>query len=92
MLLDDAKTLVKIADNDIGEGKKYKTQDAAGILQGTDYITTRDQKKAFRMCAEAAWRLGRWDDLEKYSSELVHGQGSLQSTAAITSPNGGVGA
>lgn len=69
-----------------------KTQDAAGILQGTDYITTRDQKKAFRMCAEAAWRLGRWDDLEKYSSELVHGQGSLQSTAAITSPNGGVGA
>jgi hypothetical protein len=29
------------------------------------------------MCAEAAWRLGRWNDLEKYSSELVHGQRNM---------------
>ncbi|EEC46831.1 predicted protein [Phaeodactylum tricornutum CCAP 1055/1] len=24
-----------------------------------------------RMCAQAAWRLGQWDDLEKYSSQLT---------------------
>eukprot|EP00934_Nitzschia_sp_Nitz4_P000121 Nitzschia sp. Nitz4//scaffold14_size191712//162960//172475//NITZ4_001752-RA/size191712-snap-gene-0.144-mRNA-1//1//CDS//3329537014//121//frame0 len=38
---------------------------------------SRDQKKALRMCADAAWRLGHWDDLEKYSSELVFDKGSM---------------
>jgi FKBP12-rapamycin complex-associated protein len=59
---------------------------------GTLYISPRAQKKALRMCAGAAWRLGRWDDLEKYSSELVHGQNMQQSAAAATAPAGAAGA
>lgn len=57
--------------------------EASAVSQGTvkPDLGSRDQKKALRMCAEAAWRLGRWEDLEKYSSELVHGQGN---TAAVT--------
>jgi tetratricopeptide (TPR) repeat protein len=50
----------------------------------TLYITPRDQKKALRMCAEAAWRLGRWEDMEKYSGGLVHHQPFAKS--AIISP------
>jgi FKBP12-rapamycin complex-associated protein len=43
------------------------------------------------MCAKAAWRLGRWDDLEKYSSELVHGQGNNMNVgpSAATGPRDG---
>jgi FKBP12-rapamycin complex-associated protein len=37
----------------------------------------RSQRKAVRMCAQAAWRLGQWDDLEKYSSQLTCGQGNM---------------
>jgi tetratricopeptide (TPR) repeat protein len=59
-------------------------------LGGSNFYSTqaakRDQKKALRMCADAAWRLGRWDDLEKFSSELVHGQGSVQGTATAATP------
>jgi serine/threonine-protein kinase mTOR len=31
------------------------------------------QRKAVRMCAQAAWRLGQWGDLAKFSSHLVGG-------------------
>ena len=67
------------------------TQDTTGASQATLYIAARDQKKVLRMCAEAAWRLVRWDDLEKYSSELVHGQSSPQSVVAVATPTGAVG-
>jgi serine/threonine-protein kinase mTOR len=46
-------------------------------LSDATVANSREKKKALRMCAEASWRLGRWDDLEKYSSELLHGQGNL---------------
>jgi hypothetical protein len=49
------------------------TANLSAISQAT-IVASRDQKKALRMCAEASWRLGRWNDLDKYSSELVHGQ------------------
>ena len=49
----------------------------------------REQKKALKMCAKAAWRLGRWDDLEKYSSELVHKEGNLATGAVGSSMAGG---
>mmetsp|Transcript_21493 Transcript_21493/g.52973 ORF Transcript_21493/g.52973 Transcript_21493/m.52973 type:complete len:3171 (+) Transcript_21493:99-9611(+) len=50
----------------------------------------RGQKKAFRMCSEAAWRLGSWDDLEKYSSELVQGRGSsTPPSSAVINPASG---
>jgi len=56
--------------------------DAVVPSQNTVRVGSRDQRKALRMCAEAAWRLGRWDDLEKYSSELVHGHGANHTTTA----------
>ena len=61
-------------------------QDTTGLSTNTLYIAPRDQRKALRMCADAAWRLGRWDDLEKYSSELVYGQNLSQHTAAVAAP------
>ena len=33
--------------------------------------TVRDRRKASRFCAQAAYRLGRWDDLEMYSAQLI---------------------
>ena len=52
MLLDDAKTLVKIAYNDIGEGKKYKTQDAAATALGISYYTFKSRLRAARQRIE----------------------------------------
>lgn len=60
-------------------------QDTSGVSTFTLYMTPRDQKKAMRMCAEAAWRLGRWEDMEKYSAGLVHHQPYAQS--ATISPS-----
>jgi FAT domain len=36
-------------------------------------ISKKSQRKAVRMCAQAAWRLGQWGELERYASHLVHG-------------------
>lgn len=64
--------------------------DPSTISHGTPFIGSRDQKKALRMCAQAAWRLGRWNDLEKYSSELLHGtQVSVVGLPATTSARDG---
>lgn len=54
-------------------------------------LSRREQRKALRMCADAAWRLGQWDDLERFSSELVHWQTSSNSADAAVGPvsNGG---
>jgi len=38
------------------------------------HVSSRSQRKATRLAAEASWRLGRWDDLEKYSSHLCSGE------------------
>jgi len=36
-----------------------------------DDSSLRARRKAVRFCAEAAWRLGQWDDLDEYSMQLV---------------------
>eukprot|EP00980_Cylindrotheca_fusiformis_P012608 scaffold3084_cov144-Cylindrotheca_fusiformis.AAC.56 len=58
-------------------------------LNGKGDDSVRGHRKAFRMCAEAAWRLGRWNDLEKYSAELVHGLSSAPSSVPASSTTGG---
>lgn len=62
------------------------THESGGSNFYSTQTTKKDKKKALRMCADAAWRLGRWDDLEKFSSELVHGQGSSQGAATTAIP------
>ncbi len=37
----------------------------------TDEANVRDRRKASRFCAQAAYRLGQWDDLEMYSAQLI---------------------
>jgi len=37
------------------------------------YVSPKGQRKALKFCAQAAWRLGQWQELEKYASELVYG-------------------
>jgi len=48
----------------------------------------RSQRKALRMCAHAAWRLGNWEELEKYSGELVK-RGSATSPDSADAPLSG---
>lgn len=58
-----------------------------GHLQLREDIAPRSKRKALRMCAHAAWRLSQWDDLEKFSSELVRGLTAPQyPTASTTTP------
>jgi hypothetical protein len=52
-------------------------------------ISSRSQRKALRMCAQAAWRLGQWDDLDKFSSELVSGQAEAPYNIAATATAAG---
>lgn len=40
-------------------------------------------KQALKFCSQAAWRLGKWDDLETFSSQLVEGE----SADSILSPS-----
>eukprot|EP00977_Amphora_coffeiformis_P012913 scaffold3287_cov181-Amphora_coffeaeformis.AAC.2 len=49
-------------------------------------VSSRSQRKATRLAAEASWRLGRWDELEKYSSHLLSGDKSDNTDAAEVSP------
>mmetsp|Transcript_48383 Transcript_48383/g.54822 ORF Transcript_48383/g.54822 Transcript_48383/m.54822 type:complete len:3288 (-) Transcript_48383:257-10120(-) len=58
-----------------GTAFQNEAHDASVVSQPTA-VASREHRKAILICAKAAWRLGRWDDLEKYSSELVHGQGN----------------
>jgi len=46
-------------------------------------IMSRNYRRAVKFCAQAAWRLGQWDDLETFSSQLVHGR---LDSHAISSP------
>lgn len=52
-------------------------------LQLRDDIAPRSKRKAIRMCAQAAWRLGHWDDLDLFSSELL--RRPMASPAAVAS-------
>jgi hypothetical protein len=47
-------------------------------------VSSKSQRKAVRMGAQAAWRLGQWGELEKFASELVGVGEKTQSTASPT--------
>jgi len=42
--------------------------------------SSHHHKRALKFCAQAAWRLGKWDELETFSSHLVHGSHGTSST------------
>lgn len=67
-----------------GTSFQNEVNDTTAASHHTTDLFPREHKKALKMCAKAAWRLGRWDDLEKYSSELVHKEGN-QATGAVGS-------
>jgi len=50
------------------------------------YITPRAKRKALKFCAQAAWRLGQWTELEKYASQLVKGSRSTYATTSLNRP------
>ena len=47
--------------------------------------SAENYKQALKCCAQSAWRLGKWDELETFSSQLV--QGGSQSSTQPLSPN-----
>lgn len=53
-----------------GIGYGESRLDIQGASGASLPIPARSQKKALRLCAQAAWRLGQWDDLEKFAMEL----------------------
>lgn len=74
----------------VGNTFPGSVHESGSLTFNSSQIAKRDKKKALRMCADAAWRLGQWDDLEKFSSELVHGQRLTQpaATLALAGPLG----
>ena len=48
------------------------------------YITPRAKRKALKFCAQAAWRLGQWCELEKYASQLVKGNQTSYASGSLT--------
>jgi FKBP12-rapamycin complex-associated protein len=91
------KRVLKLADENwstISAGTAFQNEvHDASAASHSAILASKEQKKALNMCAKAAWRLGRWDDLEKYSSELVHGQGNQVTGAGgsstVTGPRDG---
>ena len=71
-------------------GEWQKALDLAGrswpALLGNDFIESDSRwprkkssgdsyyKQALKFCAQSAWRLGKWDELETYSFQLLEGQ------------------
>lgn len=52
---------------DIMSGSFSKVGDGTG----PDHTNPRSKRKALRICAQSAWRLGQWDNLEKFATQLV---------------------
>jgi hypothetical protein len=65
------------------EGKK------ADFVLGGQRAASRakNHRKALKYCAQAAWRLGKWDDLENFASQLGRGN----STASLSNKIGSHG-
>ena len=55
-----------------------------------DESSPRSHRKALRMCTQAAWRLGQWDDLEKFVSQLVRGSDATVAQGSGANPSDGV--
>ena len=53
--------------------------------QAPAHVSARSQKKALRLCAKAAWRLGHWTDLEKFAVELNNSTGPAATQATPVS-------
>lgn len=57
--------------------------DAAPHSFSSLYITPKARRKALKFCAQAAWRMGQWEELEKYASQLVLGTHSPVSNPTL---------
>ena len=62
-----------------GEGGQEFGQSAPHSFNSL-YITPRAKRKALKFCAQAAWRLGQWTELEKCASQLVKGNEASYAT------------
>lgn len=57
----------------------------SGDANNPDLTGARSRRKALRICAQSAWRLGQWDKLEKFATQLVGGQNQSQNPSTYTS-------
>ena len=71
--------------NSPDSGHKYLSGDALSFR-----IAEKSQRKFLKFSAEAAWRLGQWDELGKYASQLVKGD-LIHGKLAKIQPTGKVG-
>jgi FKBP12-rapamycin complex-associated protein len=54
------------------------------VQETTTAAEPRTQAKALKLCAQAAWRLKQWEDLEKFASQLVGANSPTIATATTT--------
>ena len=54
-----------------------------------DIANPRSRRRAVRICAQAAWRLGQWDELDKFAGQLVGVADSLQTRKTEAASLGG---
>lgn len=50
--------------------------------QPEEVVDLRSRRKAIRICSQAAWRLGRWDDLDKFAKELSSGSQQMSASGS----------
>ena len=74
-------------EQSIGENAEAQGGSLSSI---TSSVTpSRNHRKALKFCAQAAWRLGQWNELETYASQLFRGGNGPWSTAAGLSQGSG---
>lgn len=47
-------------------------QYSSSLFDHTSTASDRSRRKANRVCAEAAWRLGEWEEFDQYATQLSH--------------------
>lgn len=52
-------------------------------------ISSENLQRALKLCAQASWRMGRWDLLESYTTQLVQGHEESQGHTHLTASSRG---
>jgi len=55
------------------EGGSYEGGETGSQPLPSPHAASRMHRKVLKFCAQAAWRLGQWEELEKCASQLVRG-------------------
>lgn len=78
----------KVLDLAQGSWADAMSDQPAATVAAQAELSPRVQRKALRLCAQAAWRLGQWEELDKFSSQLADGRYKDVSLPATSAGSG----